>query len=492
MNRALCFGVVAAISWWIVGESPAGQPTPPKADVDKARVDVKKAYADEYKRAVANPKPLVDKLADAADKEPRPADKCALLLEAEDWAVRGGDYSRAIELIGRRTQVFDCESVTECVALLQKVSRDQKVLQDADRLRDLFRHAMRVADQALDKDLIEEASSAADTARKFARSLSAVGRKKTLPGLIDEGNGRQGEATDLQKRIEMRNKRKAEYLKARDILARSSDDPSANWIVGRYLCFVLDRRSEGLPLLAKSGHEEVVGLAAREIEVMKAEEPDAVKTCELADAWWAVTEDPRPPEAIKEASADIRWHAARLYDLILNRLENPRLVQLARQRIDQVAVAGREAKWRQNYFKFHRLVATKQHASGWQTLYREIEFVDADNGQRLQGGKASASVPKDDPKQAEASATMAFDGSEQTSHDTGPRPAESGHWIQYEMPFPVKVGAVRILQSGGGNHVFDVEFQGSNDGVSWTTIERFKDLPDDFRTESYKAPVPRP
>jgi hypothetical protein len=106
--------------------------------------------------------------------------------------------------------------------------------------------------------------------------------------------------------------RQRSSLEAADTKLRSSpDDPTANVVAGRYLCFVANNWAEGLRHLAKSNEAPVRAVAQKELSLLqKAAGPSADAAKELADAWWAISRQSSqaaPADAARSRAA--HWYA---------------------------------------------------------------------------------------------------------------------------------------------------------------------------------------
>src|SRR5690606_14584994 len=97
--------------------------------------------------------------------------------------------------------------------------------------------------------------------------------------LLETIRRRRREIEDLRQRF-------AEANAAREILEERPDDPQANQQLGSYLLFARDNWKEGLPLLAKSGDEQLRTLAERELKNIRS--PEALVA--LGDAWYDLSE----------------------------------------------------------------------------------------------------------------------------------------------------------------------------------------------------------
>src|SRR5260370_17029920 len=92
---------------------------------------------------------------------------------------------------------------------------------------------------------------------------------------------------------------------ARSKLATAPEDPAANLMFGRYLCFFQGDWSHGLPLLAKGSDVALKALAVKELAA-----PNTVKEqMAIADGWWnwgAVQKDREQRNLVKHAKD---WYA---------------------------------------------------------------------------------------------------------------------------------------------------------------------------------------
>lgn len=450
-------------------------PIPSLEEVQKAERKLKADYKDEYQSARIDPDPLLRELSEAAETATDPTVRFAVLLQLEDVAARRGDFAKVIQLIDDRARIFDCDGISESISIVEKLRKDEEVRKDIGCLLGLYRLAEQAAYRALRVDRLVDAEAAAESGRDVAKALVLVGKSTKQSGLVSDSNDKQARSNQLIQSLGVRKKRQTEFLKAKEDLMENPDDARLNMTVGRYACFVLGQRDKGLPCLAKCGEPEIEDLARKELDLSKAENPASEKYAEIGGLWWELAE--KQPKSKSELTADIKMHAAALYELAKPGLKGNDLRE-AVNRIKDASPEGSPGKLPKGFFKIHRLVARKNAAEGWGALLKEIEFID-ETGKRLRDGKASAAHPPEDSAAAEASAMLAFDGSEKTAHGTSHEPVKNGYWISYEMPYPVKLGAVRILQIGGGNHLYDMELQGSNDGETWTKIGLLTDLPDD-------------
>ena len=73
---------------------------------------------------------------------------------------------------------------------------------------------------------------------------------------------------------------------ARVTLEKTPDDPEANLVVGKYLCFVKGDWDKGLPMLALGKDEALKALAKQELEGAAS----STEQAKLGDGWWNLAE----------------------------------------------------------------------------------------------------------------------------------------------------------------------------------------------------------
>ena len=112
-------------------------------------------------------------------------------------------------------------------------------------------------------------------------------------------------------------KRSTKATEALATLENNPDDPDANLIAGRFLCFLKGEWEQGLPMLAKGSDAELKAMANSEF----ADRPDALA---LGDSWWSFSD--RVEGRTQDAA---RQHAAAWYTQAL-----PRLAELKRKLVE--------------------------------------------------------------------------------------------------------------------------------------------------------------
>jgi hypothetical protein len=192
-----------------------------------------------------------------------------LLAEARSIATDMADSPtalRAAEEMGRLYRVDGIalrQSTLAALALASKSNEELKALALA---------LLRLADEAAD-------SNNFDAAEKAAAAAASAGQRSKELVLYSKAQAKVRELGELKSRRE-------QIRKALDILASRPDDPAANLLVGRDLCFSKAKWDEGLPRLAKGGDATLAALAVRDLANPKG----AAELAELGDGWWGYAE----------------------------------------------------------------------------------------------------------------------------------------------------------------------------------------------------------
>jgi len=148
---------------------------------------IRQAYEEDFERAADAAEPLIQKLLAAAAQTNDPARKYATLLQAQEVAIRGGDYGRAFEIVDIRTTEFDAEPAQARLDVLATLLTP-KTKTNPEILESLYEHAIETADRALTTGNPSAAKVAADLAVGIARNLQLLGRSRRLSPLIASGD----------------------------------------------------------------------------------------------------------------------------------------------------------------------------------------------------------------------------------------------------------------------------------------------------------------
>jgi len=315
-SSLLTGGLILGIGGWLcLASLPAAarEPIPAAAALTAAEARVRQAHEDDFKAGETDPKPLIQKLLAAAEQSEDSAFDYALFLEAEKAAVAAGAVGLAMDAVDARAEQFDIDRLEARVELVADCLTP-KARTDVVRLKVLWEYAIENVEDGLANESLPLAKKAAETAGQVAKALLAAGRARKDDSLVADSVEKQTHAQSLGKSIGRRSGLLAEYRKAVEKLASDADDPKANGIVGRYLCFEKNAWSEGLPAVAKGDQETLAAAAAAEIELSKKgdQRPAAEEILAVADAWWQASE-----------AGQVKRHAASLYERVLPDIGDP-------------------------------------------------------------------------------------------------------------------------------------------------------------------------
>ena len=258
---------------------------PGPADRAKILKVVKDIYREEYaERATARKIALAKELLSEAEKiEANFSARYVLLDEAQGAAIAAGDVADcrlALEQIGRE---YDIDVVTTTVSAMRKLA--DRPIDDAPILH-------WAADEV--ERLLSERNF--DGAKQVSRALSSRAARsgdtedrdklKTLDAILLEAD---------------RVRPSFEKLKT------SPDDPAANLVAGRFVCFALQQWESGLPMLMKGADARLADLARQDA----AAPDDSSKQFELAGQWWDLSLAGRatPSQRMQYRSRAGYWYA---------------------------------------------------------------------------------------------------------------------------------------------------------------------------------------
>lgn len=301
-------------------------PVPDDASVTQARELIRQAYVDELAQVADNPEPFIRKLLEAVGRTEDPARKYAMLLEAEEAAVDGRDHARAMELVDLRASEFEVDAISRRLQLLAELLTPKAKPQD-DVLHAIYIHATETVERSLADDRLDQGKEAADLAKSVGYKLFLSGKAKKDNSLIKDGESKQAEAKRLAKFIQERLALRDAYQQALQKLKAKPNDPTANGIVGQYICFIRGNWEDGLPSLSSSTAGDLQLVAKEELAL--GDSPNAKKIIDVAERWWNVAEMESTPEAYRR---EIRNHSAKLYKSVVGTLDDPLDRQLAEKR----------------------------------------------------------------------------------------------------------------------------------------------------------------
>lgn len=306
------------------------RPVPDESQVAELLPIIREAYHDGGGEGTGVAEDLITTMLAAAERTEDPAKKYALLVSAEGVAFEKAAHDRAFQLLDERAAQFAIDLLAERLGLLRRIAKSRSAL-DAE----YFRIAMATARMALDAEDFDDADDAVYLADQAAKALL---REKRQAGLqagdqpIDEKTSPTAEVIRLRKDIKSERKLAAAYLKARAHLREDPDDAKAAITIGRHLCFIKGRWSDGLAFLSKDD-TPAGDIARAELSLLQARELDPQAAFGLAGTWW---EFPTEEYGASESHAEqARIHAAWIYTKIAGVLSDPLDAALAKKRSSQ-------------------------------------------------------------------------------------------------------------------------------------------------------------
>lgn len=283
--------------------APERLPVPNSTKQAIALKQIKEQYKSEYAKKTAADRLSLSKtfqqLADAASQDPNR--KYVLLREARELAVDAGDFDQAFAIIDETSRSFAIDGnelkVSALTAAMDKATIPPTQLMD---------NYLRVSAQSLENHDLLMAAQASMLASKIALASRDVALKTR--------------AKEMELRVHDARRELNIVVAAANKLKTKPDDPDANLLVGRYLCFIQGNWDEGLPHLAKGTDKKLADLAARDQE----DPSDPTRMVALADAWWDLPDTKETPQ--KQS----RRRAAYWYEQALPKLaadKKPRVEQ---------------------------------------------------------------------------------------------------------------------------------------------------------------------
>lgn len=278
--------------------------TPDKTKLDEAEAAVRKSFPIDQAKTSKAKADLARTLLQRAISGTRNEEFYVLLRMAQDLAAQGLDAKTAIESIDARAAAFDVDAMAEKVELFAKTNAlGQNAVTWA-------RASLEVAQQAVEAEEYDSALRLSERAEGLARGTNDR-------VLLDLARQRSREFTEF--------KREAE--KARPslrTLETKPDDPEANGIAGRFMCFFKDDWDRGLPMLAKGSDLGLKKLAEQDLSWPSTAVPQAA----VGEAWAA--------QAEKESSggkARVKARAAMWLDRAIPGLSGPAKALAERKRV---------------------------------------------------------------------------------------------------------------------------------------------------------------
>jgi hypothetical protein len=272
---------------------PGKLPVPDGAAQAKAEKELKEKYKDDY----AKIKPEDKLVLSAKLLQPGREDRAdvpgwfVLLREARDLAIEAQRPRLAIEAINELDKWFEIDAHDMRIKALTTLSQstNDTVVKAAGLT------ALSQVKLALEDDNYDVALRLVNFAEEAVRKTSAdvaKGKPDEEKGKPEDVKKPDEESKPKDKLLALILERKAEVqgfqkdyqavAAAKEKLKEMPDDPEANLVVGKHLCFFLSRWDEGLPLLSKCGDDPLKSAAKKDL----AKPADVKGQATVGDDWW--------------------------------------------------------------------------------------------------------------------------------------------------------------------------------------------------------------
>lgn len=267
-------------------EAPERLPVPHSGQQAVALKQIKEQYKSEYARTSAADRLALSKtfqqLAHASSNDP--TRQYVLLRQARELAVDAGNLDQAFSVIDETSKDFAIDGNELEVSALTS-AMDAASIPPAQ----LMDNYLRVADRELEDGNLLMSAQASMLATKIAIAQRDPDMKQR--------------AKDMELRVHAARRELNKVIAAANKLRLKPDDPEANLLVGRYLCFVQGSWEHGLPHLAKGSDRALADLAARDEQGPS----DPTSMVALGDAWWDLPDSQETPRKRSRQRA-VYWY----------------------------------------------------------------------------------------------------------------------------------------------------------------------------------------
>lgn len=243
------------------------QPVPPAAAQGETLKAIKELFMADYARTkpaerLALAAKLMQKALATTDD---PTSRYVLLSEARDLAAQAGDVATALTVIGRLAESHTIDAPEmKLKVFTQAVNGATTVAAH----KTLAEGCLAAAEEALLADHFDVAN------RLHALAEDPV-KKSLSTALLTRWQNYPTEFREAQKEFD-------QAKAAADTLRTKPDDPAANAVRGKYLCFRKRDWDQGLPLLARGDDAPLQALAQKDLE----QPVIAAEQLEVGDGWW--------------------------------------------------------------------------------------------------------------------------------------------------------------------------------------------------------------
>jgi hypothetical protein len=257
------------LQWRERGDSDTARlPIPDQASQDKACSQVKELFDADHTAAKGSSEKLsalASKLLEKAQEATDEASQYVLLDFAKTFSVEAGNAAlamRAIDQIGDRFQCDVLVLKVECIAACAKAARtSEQTTTLLTTIEPIIQASLAEADF--------------DTAKNLSRVAVELARKIRDSATLKRLAATNREIEDLERQYYR------DVKPAMEVLKRTPEDPTANFVVGKYLS-LRGNWEKGLPMLTLGSDSELKSLATADLK----SPTDGSEQKRLADEWW--------------------------------------------------------------------------------------------------------------------------------------------------------------------------------------------------------------
>jgi hypothetical protein len=323
-------------------ETPAAEPMPmparlPTADeIETAQAEVLKVFGGEARQAVKPEQKLAlaQRMSQIADETNHDlAVRYSLLDAARKLYSAAGEVDLTLSTVVVMAEEFEDGGWELILGTFTAMADAPLPAARRDRLASVL---VTLVDQAV----AEEEFAAAE---EFARLAVKAGNRSSDAHVRRLVVQKRNELTRLKDMWQA-------VVQARSRLQADADDPVANLVIGKFLCFVVADFEEGIPHLVRSGREPFAAAAAAD-QAASQGSPEALKA---GDSWYALAEGVKATD--KELVAGALLRARHWYERIVSqlsgldkarieiRIQETNAVAAAASSVDSAAAGKRKSK----------------------------------------------------------------------------------------------------------------------------------------------------
>jgi hypothetical protein len=249
---------------------PSKIPLPDTSQLAQAEAKIKAIYSAQLNGgAAAARQQAAIELVNRSATETDPAMQLAALRVAAQLAIQTADFSRAMEICDKMDSQFQMDILPVKADFLSQAAAGAGDAENRRRLADL---CVGVGFQAIANDDYASAKKISGLAKSIAQSS---GDKH----LLWEAGFLTGETALCSTAFDQVNP-------SAGVLQKKPGDPAANLAMGKFLCFVKNDWSRGLPMLARSEDKSLKAIADEELDHLPA---TAAEKIALGNSWWGLS-----------------------------------------------------------------------------------------------------------------------------------------------------------------------------------------------------------